>query len=96
MPSIDAEHPTSTDRAWDALAETLDALPSATLVRIVRGEELMPKGKAVRVLIARNRLDVGDLCRHALAIRGEDANGRFIGWESAAHRGRMHLMSRYV
>jgi hypothetical protein len=77
-------HSTATDRAWDALALALDTLSSATLARIARGEELMPKHSGIRVLVARNRLDVADLCRHALALRGEDDAGQFVGWEGAA------------
>ena len=85
MPSIDTEHSTATDRAWDALADTLDSLPSEALARIARGEEQMPKRAGIRVLIARNRLDMKDICLMTLAHRGEDANGRFVGWEVAGN-----------
>jgi hypothetical protein len=66
---------TATERAWDALDETLCSLPSATLARIARGEEAVPKRPGIRALIARNRLDVRALCLLTLANRGEDDTG---------------------
>jgi hypothetical protein len=70
---------TATERAWDCLDETLCSLPSATLVRLARGEEPIPKRPGIRALVARNRLDVRALCLLELAHRGEDDTGHPSG-----------------